>query len=352
MKKAIIALTLIVLSVAIFLTACSSPKSEFMASFRNIVKNKQYTATFMLQPRAISGFEALDRLNPEALTASNVTVKTSRDTERDLTYSTFGLHIGGAPTMDLTAHSFQNGSTGKTFVPVNDFFETAAPVTNMLDLATDSVYSKVLSENEDLKGKYIDLLQTLQNVTGQVIDENTVDEQADQLQAIEGKTAFLLYKKLNSLDKSHYQTVNGTIKLTLNKKELAELANAWLEEFHSNQDFISLYAEIAGLTESQAKESWENRSSEMQDTLKSLIQNKKIQLSTIMTVYPDSDKGVKKLVMAFDYANQDKQQKLKFDFTMNLLDFEKIPTPPTKEDILTKKELDNVMTDIIRAQRK
>ncbi|WP_159102528.1 hypothetical protein [Listeria cornellensis] len=56
--------------------------------------------------------------------------------------------------------------------------------------------------------------------------------------------------------------------------------------------------------------------------------------------------------MAFDYANPDNQQKLKFDFTMNLLDFEKIPMAPNKADIITKKELDNVMTDIIRAQRK
>ncbi|MBC1501742.1 hypothetical protein HB943_14130 [Listeria weihenstephanensis] len=352
MKKAIIALALIVLSVALFLTACTSPKSEFMSSFRNTVKNKQFTTLMTLQPTAISGFEELNQLNPDALTASNITVKTSRDSERDLTYNTFGVHVGGVPTMDVTAHSLQNGSTGKIFVPVNDFFQTATPVTNLLDLATNSVFSKVLAENEDLKDKQLDLLQTWQNVTNQVIDEKTVDEQADQLQAIEGKTAFLIYENLNKLDKSHYQTENGTIKLTLSKKELAELANAWLEEFRSNRDFISFYANVSGLKESQAKESWNATSSDMQETLKALIQNKNIQLNTVMTLHPDADKGIKKLIMSVDYANQENHQKLKFDFTMELRDFEKIPESPNKSDIVTKKELDTVMTDVIQAQRK
>ncbi|WP_430535218.1 hypothetical protein [Listeria rocourtiae] len=352
MKKAIIALALIVLSVAIFLTACSSPKSEFMASFRNIVKNKQYTTALTLHPVEVSGFKELRLLNPKALTASHLTVKTSRDTERDLTYNTFLFHVGGVPAMDLTAHSFQNGSTGKIFIPANDFFQTTAPVTNLLDLATDSVYSKVRSENEDLKGKHIDLLQTIQNVSGQVIDENTVEEQAGQLQAIEGKTAFLIYKHLNNLDKSHYQTVDKTIKLTLNKKELAELANAWLEEFYSDHDFISLYSEISGLTESQAKATWARNNKDIQQILKKLIQNKDVQLNTVMTLQPDSDKGIKKLVTVVNYANQEHQQKLKFNFTIDFLDFEKIPISPNKADIITKKELDDLMTDIIRAQRK
>ncbi|MBC1605641.1 hypothetical protein HCJ39_13045 [Listeria rocourtiae] len=352
MKKAIIALALIVLSVAIFLTACSSPKSEFMASFRNIVKNKQYTTALTLQPVEVSGFKELQLLNPKALTSSHLTVKTSRDTERDLTYNTFGVHVGGVPAMDLTAHSFQNGSTGKIFIPANDFFQTTAPVTNVLDLVTDSVYSKVRSENEDLKGKHIDLLQTIQNVSGQIIDEKTVEEQAGQLQAIERKTAFLIYKHLDNLDKSHYQTVNKTIKLTLNKKELAELANAWLEEFYSDHDFISLYAEIYGLTESQAKATWTVNNKGMQQRLKNLIQNKDIQLNTVMTLQPDSDKGIKKLVTGVNYVNQEDQQKLKFNFTIDFLDFEKIPTSPNKADIITKKELDDLMIDVIRAQRK
>ncbi|EUJ23301.1 lipoprotein [Listeria grandensis FSL F6-0971] len=253
MKKAIIALVVIVLSIAILLTACSSPKSEFMSSFRNIIKNKQYTSIFTLQSTEIAGFSALDSFNPDALTASNLTIKTSRDTERDLAYNTIELHTGGFPALDVTTHAFHNGNTGQIFIPTNDFFETSAIVTQLLDLVTNSVFSEMLTNNQNLKDRHLDLRQILQYVTGEAMDEKTAGIQAGQIQAIVEKTVVLLYKQLNSLDKSNYQAEDGMITLTLNKTELTELANAWLEEFYSNQDFISLYAKVAGLTESEAK---------------------------------------------------------------------------------------------------
>lgn len=190
MKKAIIALVVIVLSVAVFVTACSSPKSDFMSSFRNLIKNKQYTAEFTLQPTEISGFSVFDSLNPDALLASNLKVKTSGDSERDVTHHTFGLHIGGFPALDITAHALRNGNTGQIFMPTNDFFQTSVPVTYVLDAATNSVFSEVLADNQDMRDKHLDLLQVLQNVTNKVVDEKTANEQADQIRAVVEKNDY------------------------------------------------------------------------------------------------------------------------------------------------------------------
>ncbi|EUJ25539.1 hypothetical protein [Listeria cornellensis] len=339
MKKAIIALVVIVLSVAVFVTACSSPKSDFMSSFRNLIKNKQYTAEFTLQPTEISGFSVFDSLNPDALLASNLKVKTSGDSERDVTHHTFGLHIGGFPALDITAHALRNGNTGQIFMPTNDFFQTSVPVTYVLDAATNSVFSEVLADNQDMRDKHLDLLQVLQNVTNKVVDEKTANEQADQIRAVVEKTIILLYKQLNGLEKSNYRATDGKITLTLNEKQLAEFANAWLEEFYSNQDFLKIYADIADLTESEAKEKWHTMNKNAQETLKNLVQNDEAQLGVTMTLQPDADKGIKQLVMAVDYENKEMNQKLKFDFTVELLDFEKIPTTPSKEGVVTEKKV-------------
>ncbi|MBC6316802.1 hypothetical protein [Listeria grandensis] len=352
MKKAIAALAVIILSVTIILAACSSPKSEFMSSFRGMAKNKQYTAVYTLKPITMAGFDTLAFLNPDALAKSSLTMKTSRDLTRDLTYNTYGLHVGGVPTMDITAHSFENGNTGKIYVPVADLYQTPNTVTNTLDLATDSVFSRVLADNKDLKNRHLDVLQALQNITNRVIDEKTVDEQSSQLRAIEQKTAFALYKKINSLDKSHYKTQDRNITLTLDKKELAELSNAWLEGFQTNKDFIALYAEVSGLTETEAKKTWLTTDKKAQETLKELITNADIKLGMTITMHPDADKGVRKLAMSVNYEDTSKKQKLNFDFTMELLHYEQIPTPPDPTQIITKKELDKLITDIIREQRK
>ncbi|MBC2055818.1 hypothetical protein HCJ57_04845 [Listeria booriae] len=352
MKKAILILTMIVIAIILFLTACSSPKSAFMSSFRDIIKNEQYTAEFKLNPTVISGFSELAMLNPDALKESYLTVKTSRDTPRDLTYNTYGLHIGGAPAMDITAHSYENGNTGKIFVPAADFFQMQAPVRNILDLTTNSVYSSVLASNKNLKEKHFDVLQTLQNATNQVIDQKMVDDQSEQLSAIEKKTAFRLYKELNDLDKTHYQTKDDAITLTLDKQELVHLGDALLDEFQSDEDFLNLYSEVMGLTADGAKKSWSQNLKKTQQWLSDIQQNKAIDLNTKITVHPDADKGMKQLLMTFHYQNKATKQQLDFDFTMELLPVEKIPTAPSNDKIISKREIDKLMTDVIREQRK
>lgn len=69
------------------------------------------------------------------------------------------------------------------------------------------------------------------------------------------------------------------------------------------------------------------------------MQNDEAQLGVTMTLQPDADKGIKQLVMAVDYENKEMNQKLKFDFTVELLDFEKIPTTPSKEGVVTEKKV-------------
>ncbi|EUJ44637.1 hypothetical protein [Listeria riparia] len=352
MKKAILILTTIVIAIILFLTACSSPKSAFMSSFRDIIKKEQYTAEFKLHPTMISGFSELAMLNPDALKESYLTVKISRDKPRDLTYNTYGLHIGGTPTMDITAHSYKNGNTGKIFVPAADFFQVQAPVRNLLDLTTNSVYSSVLASNKNLKEKHFDVLQTLQNATNQVIDQKMVDTQSEQLSAVEKKAAFRLYKELNDLDKTHYQTKGDAISLTLDKQELVRLGNALLDEFQSDEDFLNLYSEIMGQTADGARKSWTKNLKNAQHLLSDIQQNTAIDLNTKLTVHPDADKRMKQLLMTFHYQNKTTKQQLDFGFTMELLPFEKIPVAPSNDKIISKREIDKLMTDVIREQRK
>lgn len=83
-----------------------------------------------------------------------------------------------------------------------------------------------------------------------------VDTQSEQLSAVEKKAAFRLYKELNDLDKTHYQTKGDAISLTLDKQELVRLGNALLDEFQSDEDFLNLYSEIMGQTADGARKSW------------------------------------------------------------------------------------------------
>ncbi|EUJ23302.1 hypothetical protein PGRAN_09016 [Listeria grandensis FSL F6-0971] len=76
------------------------------------------------------------------------------------------------------------------------------------------------------------------------------------------------------------------------------------------------------------------------------MKNDNTQLSMTVTLQPDADKGIEKLVMAVDYKNKETNQKLKFDLTMELVDFEKIPTFPSEKNIVNKQELDALMADI------
>lgn len=86
--------------------------------------------------------------------------------------------------------------------------------------------------------------------------------------------------------------------------------------------------------------------------LSDIQQNTAIDLNTKLTVHPDADKRMKQLLMTFHYQNKTTKQQLDFGFTMELLPFEKIPVAPSNDKIISKREIDKLMTDVIREQRK
>ncbi|EKZ4847978.1 hypothetical protein QO278_002684 [Listeria monocytogenes] len=348
MKKAIMAATIFVLLLAT-LSGCSSPKSDFTAALQKTAENRQYTTNVTFQVNDLSeGY--MKKLGPEIdlnqLKKSNIQYKISVDSDSASSYSASSIHWKGEKPFDLTIHALQNSDDGKAYIPVSDFYDATDSISNLLPASTAKIFNQVLEQNKDLESKYLNLFETIQNFSNQTIDTETVDRQAKELKKIEETAGIAIYSYLNDLDDKHFTSKdNDDIVLKLSKNEVSDLVNDVLTKLDDQGNVVALIAEIDGSTQKAAKKKWNTAQKDMQASLKKLTNNDAQTLDFNLTLTPDSKKGFSKAIITTNFEDTNTKDLMNFTTTIDMLDYEKVPPMPERNEIVSKKELDKAISD-------
>ncbi|MBF2520856.1 hypothetical protein IA940_13220 [Listeria marthii] len=348
MKKAIMAATIFVLLLAT-LSGCSSPKSDFTAALQKTAENRQYTTNVTFQVNDLSE-DYVEQLGPKIdlnqLKKSNIQYKISVDSDSASSYSAYTLHWKGEQPLDLTVHALQNSDDGKAYIPVADIYDDSDSVSNLLPDSAARIFNQVLEQNKDLKPKYLNLFETIQNFSNQTIDTETVDRQAKELKKIEEDAGIAIYTYLNDLDDQHFTSKdNGDVVLKLSKNEISDLINAVFSELNDNGNIVALISEINGSTQKAAQKKWNAAQKSIQTSLKELTDNKAQTLDFNLTLTPDSKKGFSKATITTKFEDTKTKDLMNFTTTVDMLDYEKVPPMPEGKDIVSKKELDKAISD-------
>ncbi|MBC2349625.1 hypothetical protein HBP57_11275 [Listeria welshimeri] len=348
MKKAIMAVTIFVLLLAT-LSGCSSPKSDFTAALKKTAENQQYTTNVKFQVNNLSDnyIKKLGSdINLNQLKKSNIQYKISVDNDSSTSYSEFSLHWADEQPLDLTLHVLQNSDDGKAYIPVSDIYDASDSISNLLPDVGAKIFNQVLDQNKDLESKYLNLFETIQNFSNQAIDSETVDRQAEELKKIEEVSGIAIYDYLNDLDDKHFKANdNGDIILTLGKTEISGLVNEVLTTLDDNGNIITLISEIDGITQKQAQTKWNTQQKNIRSSLKSLTSKKEQRLDFKLTVTPDNTKGFSKAIITTNFEDTKTKDLMEFTTTIDMLDYEKVPSMPEGKEIVSKKELDKAISD-------
>lgn len=348
MKKAIMAVTIFVLLLTT-LSGCSSPKSDFTAALKKVTENKQYTTDVKFQINDLSD-NYIKQLGPDItltqLKKSNLQYKVSVNSESDSSYSGFSIHWAGNKPIDLTLHALQNSDDGKAYIPVSDIYDASDSISSLLNDSTATIFNEVLAQNKELESKYLNLFETVQNFSNQTIDSETVDRQAEQLKKIEEKSGIAIYSYLNNLDDQHFTAKdNGDIVLKLSKKEISDMINEVLKTLDDDGNIVTLISEINSSTQKEAQSTWQAQQKSIRSVLKKLTSTKTQSLDFRLTLTPDSKKGFSKATIDTNYKDEASNHLMNFTTTIDMLDYEKVPSMPKGNEIVSKKELDKAISD-------
>lgn len=197
-----------------------------------------------------------------------------------------------------------------------------------------------------MESKYLNLFETIQNFSNQTIDTETVDRQAKVLKKMEETAGIAIYSYLNDLDDQHFTSKdNGDIVLKLSKNEISDLVNSVITKLDDNGSVVALIGEIDGSTQKAAKKKWNNAQKSIQSSLKALTENKAQTLDFKLTLTPDSKKGFSKAIITTNFEDTKTKDLMDFTTTIDMLDYEKVPSMPEGKEIVSKKELDKAISD-------
>ncbi len=344
MKKVIIGISLLLLFLS--LQGCSSPKSDFTNAMRKLSTKKQFTIDSKIKVNdASSKYEELLGINN--LNTAEADFKISADTmiqtstmDAKIHWNKYSLHV----------QSLQNNQDGLIYVPVNLFYTLDPNIADALSETSKQVYQTVLSENEDLKGKYFDFYSALQNISDQPIDKKTVQKQAKQINELEKETSIVLYEFMNQLDDNRFKTnKDGTVEIAIHKEDLVVLADKLLTAWDKNDAITNFLLEQKNESTTNAKKEWQNYQNNIRTYFKKLQKDKNRKLDIHMKLIPDSTYGIGKLTLDTDYEDKANHDHFNITTELNWLPYEKVPTIPSKGEIVTKKEFDKVISDGLKS---
>ncbi|WP_088815608.1 MULTISPECIES: hypothetical protein [Listeria] len=344
MKKVIIGIGLLLLFLS--LQGCSSPKSDFTNAMKKLSANKQFTIDTKVKVNEVSS-NYTEKLGINDLNTTEVDLKISADTmlqtsgmDANVHWSNYSLHV----------QSLQNNRNGLIYIPVDIFYTIDPNIEDALGQTSKQVYHTVLDKNEDLQGKYLDFYSALQNISNQPIDKKTVQKQAKQINELEKETGIALYEFMNQLDDDRFKTnEDGTVEISIHKEDFVTLSDKLLTAWDKNNAIVNLLSGQNDESTITAKKEWQNYQNSVRAYFKKLNADKNRKLDIRMKLVPDSDYGISKLTLDTDYENKANNDHFNITTELNWLPYEKVPAIPSSDEIVTKKELDKVISDGLKS---
>lgn len=324
------------------LSGCSTPKSDFTTALRKLSTNETYTLDAKLSiNQASTKYEKL--LDVDYLDTTKLNLKLSKDNENDISHLQTNIAWHG---QSIDFENIQDNQNGLIYLPVNSLYRFAQNSEGFLSERAKQVYTTALNQNEQLKGKYIDVYSALQNISNQPINRENVQMQAEQIKLLEEKSSIILYEFMNNLDDTRFKTKpDGTFEISIHKDDLVQLNDELLKAWNKNGAIISLLSDKNQVSTSRAKEIWRGYQNETRRYFKELEKDEHRHLDILMTLTPDEKMGIRKLNLDTIYTDDVAQDAFDVNLELNWSPYEKVTELPKKDDIVTKKELDKMISD-------
>ncbi|WP_239256763.1 hypothetical protein [Listeria ilorinensis] len=345
MKKAMVLISLLAL-LLVTISGCSSPKSEFTSALQKVAANKQYTADVTMKVDYLSNNLA-EQLNVEPigdLTKAKLDYSLSYDANSKRSLEKINFFFGDQ--YDLKFETLTDLENGRIYVPVNVIYDTDSSLQNLFTDQMNQVLNTVLTDNKDLKDKYLDFYEAMQNITNKTIDQESVKMQAKSMNELQKQSGIVIYDFLNTLDDSRFKTdKDGQVTIELTKKDFTELVDQLTNDWSQDEALINLIAGNNEISKKEAEKEWRTAKKNLLDHFKTIENDPEQTLTAKLTMKPDVDKGFSSLKIKIDYQNQRTQQSFGVTTDITMEDFQKIPELPNKDQVVTKKELDKAISD-------
>ncbi|EUJ31381.1 lipoprotein [Listeria floridensis FSL S10-1187] len=343
MKKAI-SFALILLLLFMTLSGCSSPKSNFTAALRQFSLKEQYTLNIKTDIRELSSrYQKLLSIDDSELQTNYLAVKVSADKAEKTSIAKINLNMDDLP---LTVDILQDNKTGRIYIPVNNLYQLNEQSKQGLSKTSQKVLTAVLENNQDLKAKYLDVYEAIQNLSNMTINSEMVKKQAEDMHRLEKQTVSSIYDFLNQISDNRFElNKGGDISLTIPKSDLKQLVSEIVAIWDKDDAAVNLLSEGKEISRNDAREIWKELKDTTQSYFKELVENEAKKLEIKLTIKPDSEDGFKEFDIRTVYSDTSSDDRFDITVKASMLPYEAVPEIPRNKDIVNKKELDKAVSD-------
>ncbi|WP_099223843.1 hypothetical protein [Listeria costaricensis] len=345
MKKAMALISLLAL-LLVTISGCSSPKSEFTSALQKVAANKQYTADVTMKIDHLSDNLA-EQLNVDPIgDLTNATLDYSLSYDGDAGRSLEKIDFLFGNQYDLQFETLTDLENGRVYVPVSVIYDTDSSLQSLFSDQINQVLDTVLSNNKDLKDKYLDFYEAMQNITNKTIDQESVKMQAKSMNELQQQVGVAIYDFLNTLEDDRFKTnKDGQVTIELTKQDFTELAKQLTQELNQSDAIVHLIADNNQTSKKEAEKEWQTMKKNLLATFKTIENDNDQSLTAKLIMKPDANKGFSSLKIKLDYQNRQTKENIGFTTDITMQDFQEIPALPTNSQIVTKKELDKAISD-------
>lgn len=342
MKKAIGILAVLTLLLSL-LTSCSSSKSVFLANLRHFAKEPDFSAKMTFHIKELSG--KYETKHASLLRNSEFIYDTSLNRKANQSYNTYQWNVTKPTSHTLTFHTLQDFETGRIYFPAKDLFSNQSEYDFFFSKQLQAIADDVLPLNQKLKGKYFDLYEAMQNITGQTIDSQMVTKQAKEIANIEDKVMFNLYEYMNKINKKRFTTDNNVLKLRLNKHDIRSLVRENAKSFYKDEDLLNLVMENKDMNKQDAKQFLEKQMADTNSKLTRFVNNDANKWNIDIALTGDNNKKLKKMFITNNL--QTANDRLVFTTDIEFKKYKPVPSIPDRSTVINKESLDKAISDVI-----